>query len=171
MKRRHLIGLGSNLGDREHLLDKAIQKMQELWGVLPQCSNRYNTPAWGMPDGTPDFLNQVVMFAWDHSPAPESIMHALLEIEKELGRTRIEKNTGYVSRTMDLDLLAIEGVVWNTPELTLPHPRMHLRKFVLLPMAELAGDIRATPDGPTVDELLSACPDVSSVQLWPAPGL
>ena len=124
-----------------------------------------------MPEGTPDFLNQVVMFAWDHSPAPESIMHALLEIEKELGRTRIEKNAGYVSRTMDLDLLAIEGVVCNTTELTLPHPRMHLRKFVLLPMAELARDIRATPDGPTVDELLSACPDESSVQLWPAPGL
>ncbi len=159
------------MGDREHLLDKAIQKMQELWGVLPHSSNRYNTPAWGMPESTPDFLNQVVMFTWVTPPAPESIMRSLLEIEKELGRSRIEKNAGYVSRTMDLDLLAIEGVVCNTTDLILPHPRMHLRKFVLLPMAELAGDVRSAPDRPTVNELLSTCPDVSSVQLWPSPGL
>lgn len=124
-----------------------------------------------MPEGTPDFLNQVVLLAWDHPPSPESIMTDLLEIEKGLGRMRNENNAGYASRTMDLDLLAIEGVVRNTPKLTLPHPRMHLRRFVLLPMAQLAGDVRSTPDGPSVDELLSTCPDVSSVQLWPSPRL
>jgi 2-amino-4-hydroxy-6-hydroxymethyldihydropteridine diphosphokinase len=169
VNRRHFIGLGSNLGNRAQLLDKAIQAMQDLWGIAPQCSSRYNTPAWGMAEGTPDFLNQVVLLSWNAPPDPDSIMQSLLDIEKDLGRERIGDAVGYDSRTMDLDLLAIDGLVWTSSQLTLPHPRMHLRRFVLLPMAELAGDARPDPEGPTVNDLLRACPDVSSVQLYPTP--
>jgi 2-amino-4-hydroxy-6-hydroxymethyldihydropteridine diphosphokinase len=171
VKRRHFISLGSNLGNREKLLDRALQKMHDLWGMAPLVSNRYNTPPWGMPDGTPDFLNQVVMLSWANPPEPLEIMRALLNIEKELGRGRDHNLQGYQSRTIDLDLLSIDGVVRNSPELTLPHPRMHLRKFILIPMAELAEDARPNPNGPTVAELLHACEDVSFMQRLKKPGI
>ena len=153
------------------MLDRALQKMQDLWGIVPIESNRYNTPPWGMPAGTPDFLNQVVMLSWANPPEPLEIMRALLNIEKELGRGRDRKAPGYQSREIDLDLLSIDGIAKNSPELTLPHPRMHLRKFILQPMAELAEDARPNPNGPTVAELLLLCEDDSFMQLLTKPGI
>jgi 7,8-dihydro-6-hydroxymethylpterin-pyrophosphokinase len=91
-------------------------------------------------------------------------LEALLAIEQKLGRHRADKAEGYQSRSIDLDLLAVERVHMETEALTLPHPRMHLRRFVLEPLAELAPELQLTVDGPTVAELLRICADESAVQ-------
>ena len=163
---RAYIGLGSNLGDRALLLDSAIEAMASRWNTPPMISRRYLAPAWGMPSGTPDFLNQVVAFQNLELSDPEDLIRDVLEIEQQLGRERPSSSVGYVSRTVDIDLLAMDGMEWNSSKLILPHPRMHMRKFVLLPLADIAPELRPTPGGPTVASLLKDCPDVSSVHLW-----
>lgn len=159
MQRAHYIGLGSNLGDRHGFIDSALRLMEACWGVRAVTSNRYQTPPWGMTEGTPDFINQVAAFQLDQSP--RDVMNDLLRIEVDLGRLRGELQHGgaYQSRTIDLDLLAVDGVAMDTPELTLPHPRIPMRRFVLAPLAELAPQMRLEPGGRTVSEMLDACPD------------
>ena len=119
-----------------------------------------------MAPGTPAFLNQVISVALPEAFEPLYVLEALLAIEQKLGRHRAAKAEakGYQSRSIDLDLLAVEGVRMETDALTLPHPRMHLRRFVLAPLAELAPELQLTAGGPTVAELLRTCADKSAVQ-------
>ena len=160
--RRCLIGLGSNLGDRHSLLDEAIAEIAKRLKVRPVLSSRYETPAWGMAPGTPAFLNQVAVVESDVEP--HGMLEELLAIERDLGRTRTVAATGYQSRSIDLDLLAVEGVEVNDERLTLPHPRMHLRRFVLEPLHEIAPEFQLRAHSPSVAELLQHCPDSSEVK-------
>jgi len=170
MKRRHFIGLGSNIGNRHALLDSALNEIQLALPCIQERSSRFETPAWGMAPGTPAFLNQVISVALPEAIKPLDVLDVLLAIEQKLGRHRASKAEGYQSRSIDLDLLAIEGVHMETATLTLPHPRMHLRRFVLAPLAELAPELQLIAGGPTVAELLRTCADESAVQrLEPAP--
>jgi 2-amino-4-hydroxy-6-hydroxymethyldihydropteridine diphosphokinase len=162
MMRRCLIGLGSNLGDRHSLLDEAIAEIAKRLKVRPVLSSRYETPAWGMAPGTPAFLNQVAVVESDVEP--HGMLEELLAIERDLGRTRAVAATGYQSRSIDLDLLAVEGVEVNDERLTLPHPRMHLRRFVLEPLHEIAPEFQLRAHSPSVAELLQHCPDSSEVK-------
>lgn len=164
MDRRHFIGLGGNMGNRHALLDAALNEIQLTFSSVQERSSRFETPAWGMAPGTPAFLNQVISISLPEAIKPLYVLEALLAIEQKLGRHRADKAEGYQSRSIDLDLLAVERVRMETEALTLPHPRMHLRRFVLEPLAELAPELQLTVDGPTVAELLRICADESAVQ-------
>ncbi|MEO8809099.1 MAG: 2-amino-4-hydroxy-6-hydroxymethyldihydropteridine diphosphokinase [Rhodanobacter sp.] len=127
------VALGSNLGDsRQQVLD-AIQTLGDLPDTkLLRRSALYRTPPWGILD-QPFFINAVV--ALDTRLPPLALLQELLVIEQAAGRVRGERNG---PRTLDLDLLHVEGEQCHAPQLTLPHPRMHERAFVLLPLNDVA---------------------------------
>src|SRR5947209_11127597 len=111
------VGLGSNLGDRQSNLDRAIQALQDHASVeVTQISSYYETEPLGGPPGQPDFLNAVVEVETDLSP--EELLDELQAIERHLGRVRRERHG---PRTMDLDLLLYGNVVQDQPDLTIPH--------------------------------------------------
>ena len=128
------IALGSNLGDPLQQLRTAMQKLPRLGEVVAR-SSLYRSPAQGGPPGQPDYLNAVV--ALDPFPpyqSPLELLRALLAIEQEAGRVR---RIHWEARTLDLDLLAMGNWILNSPALTLPHPRMMERPFVLAPLCEI----------------------------------
>lgn len=147
---RAYIALGANLDDPAATLQAATQAVAALPGVsLVKASSLYRTAPIGLA-GQPDFINGVL--AVDTDLAPEALLQALLAIEAEFGRIRAERNG---PRTLDLDVLLYNQLVIHTGSLTLPHPRMHLRAFVLVPLAEIAPDL-AIPGRGTVAAWLPA---------------
>ena len=146
------IGLGSNLGDRLATLRAAVQRIAAL-GRIIDISGLYETEPIGYLE-QPPFLNAVV--ALETELAPHELLCALLGIERDLGRERSFPNA---PRTLDLDLLLVDDVTLETAALTLPHPRLRERAFVLVPLAELAPDMVPPGSGETVRELMRALPD------------
>ncbi len=135
--RRAWIGLGGNLGDVGRTFDSALAALEALAGLqLFAVSRRYRTPAWGVA-AQPDFTNAVAEL--QTVLAPHALLQALHEIERQHGRDRARESR-WGPRTLDLDLLAIEGVVLDTATLQLPHPRLAQRAFVLVPWAEICPD-------------------------------
>jgi 2-amino-4-hydroxy-6-hydroxymethyldihydropteridine diphosphokinase len=130
------VALGSNLGDsRQQLLD-AMEQLTALPGTrLLRRSPIYRTPPWGMLE-QPAFLNAVVQI--DTTLSPHALLDDLLAIERRAGRVRAERNG---PRILDLDLLHVDGVQLHDDRLTLPHPRMAERAFVLLPLHDLAPEL------------------------------
>ncbi len=124
--------LGSNLGNRQRYLDEAISGIEKNIAPLEQRSSVYQTASWGNTD-QPEYLNQVVLLKSD-IPAPD-LLHRLLEIERKLGRERNEK---WGARTIDIDMLFYGEEVIRIPGLSVPHPHLHERRFVLAPLAEIA---------------------------------
>lgn len=137
------LSLGSNLGNRDRNLAEAVRRLGTTPGVeVRRVSSVYETaPVGGPPQG--DFLNLVVELATTLSP--RELLAACQAIEADLGR---ERTVRWGPRTIDLDVLIYEGVTSADPELTLPHPRMLERQFVLRPLAEIAPDL-VLPDGRT----------------------
>ena len=132
---RAVIALGSNLGDREAALDAAVAAIAALPGTaILKASRRYDTPPQDVPPQFADFrfLNAALLIQTDLSP--RDLLAALNAIEAHAGRVRILRNG---PRPIDLDIILYEGVSSDDPALTLPHPRAHLRDFVLLPLADL----------------------------------
>ena len=147
------IGLGSNQGQTESNLSRALRALDHLPGSrVVQASDGYLTPPWGLADQD-DFLNAVAELSTDL--APLKLLDALLEIEADLGRLRDGPRWG--PRTLDLDLLVYEDLIVDPPKLPLPHPRLHERAFVLIPLAALAPTLKIPKQG-TVDDLLHALP-------------
>ena len=146
---RAYVALGSNLGDsRQQLLD-AIKNLAELPHTrLLARSRLYRTSPWGMHD-QPDFLNATV--ALETSLQPHDLLDALLEIERAAGRRRNGERWG--PRTLDLDLLHVAGKTISDDRLTLPHPHIAERAFVLLPLSELAPDLEIPGQGRVADLL------------------
>lgn len=130
---RAVIALGGNQGDIASTLRDAVRRIDALDGTqVIGVSPLYRTAAWGMPDGTPDFLNAVVEVT---TTLPTSrLLRELLRIEADHGRTR---DTHWSNRTLDLDIIDYDGVESDDPDLTLPHPRAWQRAFVLVPWAAL----------------------------------
>jgi 2-amino-4-hydroxy-6-hydroxymethyldihydropteridine diphosphokinase len=157
------IGLGANLGDRMTTLQTAIQRLQTL-GSIERVSSLYETEPVGYLE-QPPFLNAVV--ALDTALAPAELVGALLSIERDLGRMRSFPNA---PRTLDLDLLMVDNMILDTPELTLPHPRLHERAFVLVPLVEIAPELVHPGSGKTIPELLHTLPDQGGVEVSAAAG-
>jgi 2-amino-4-hydroxy-6-hydroxymethyldihydropteridine diphosphokinase len=132
-----LIGLGSNIGDGRESIDRAIALLCGASDVrLLARSSDFRTPPWGFED-QPAFTNACIEV--ETTLAPETLLHRCQHIEKALGRNRgAERRWG--PRPMDIDLLAYDDISLSTPELTLPHPRLFERAFVLAPLAEIASD-------------------------------
>jgi 3-oxoacyl-[acyl-carrier protein] reductase len=160
------IALGSNLGDRSKYLDRALQTLRERPGiVVHQVSSYYETAPVGGPPGQGDFLNAAAELQTDLEP--EELLRALLQIEQRLGRVR---DVHHGPRTIDLDLLLYDDLVRSGPELTLPHPRLHERLFVLQPLAEIAPNLRHPIIGKTIRELCGGLETrLSSVRSVSAP--
>lgn len=144
------VALGSNLGDpRQQLLD-AMQALASTPGLrLLQRSALYRTPPWGVLE-QPPFVNAAVQL--DSALSPHALLDALLAIEQRAGRVRGERNG---PRTLDLDLLHVDGVQLDDARLRLPHPRMAQRVFVLLPLHDIAPALQLPGYG-RVDQLLAA---------------
>ena len=136
------IALGGNLGDPRRQLLNAMDALASLPGThLLRRSAIYRTPPWGVLE-QPFFLNAAV--ALDTALAPYDLLDALLAIEQRVGRVRGERNG---PRTLDLDLLHMDGVQMHDARLTLPHPRIAERAFVLLPLADIAPDLELPGQG------------------------
>jgi 2-amino-4-hydroxy-6-hydroxymethyldihydropteridine diphosphokinase len=162
------VGLGSNLGDRAGNLLLALRGLLDANLRVARLSSVYETEPVGVETAQPLFLNMVAELALDApaasaSPSPEQLLARLLRIEYALGRRR---DAPLAPRTIDLDLLLYGDVQAATEYLTLPHPRLHLRRFVLAPLCELAPGASHPTLGRTFGELLAAAPDKSAVRLW-----
>jgi 2-amino-4-hydroxy-6-hydroxymethyldihydropteridine diphosphokinase len=152
------VGLGSNIGDRLLMLQEAERRLVAL-GTVEKRSSVYETAPVGPPQ--PDYLNAVV--ALRTSSSPLDLLEGLLRVERSLGRERRER---WGPRTIDLDLLAMEGVTLDLPTLTLPHPEIRHRAFVLSPWRELAPDFEVPGQG-TVRSLWESLPESERLQVRP----
>lgn len=127
---RAYLGLGTNLGDRRGNLREAIRELSELGSVVQQ-SNILETSPWGFTD-QPDFLNMAISL--DTALSPLDLLRAVKRIEARMGRV---PSVRYGPRLIDIDVLLYGDVEMDTPELTLPHPRMAERDFVMIPLSEI----------------------------------
>jgi len=131
------VALGSNLGDREANLKKALALLIETPHLyIHRISSFIENPAVGGPEDSPDFLNAAVELTT--SLSPHALMKRLLEIEREMGRTRDKK---WEPRPIDLDLLLFGDQIISDDTLIVPHPLMHERRFVIQPLAEIAPNV------------------------------
>jgi 2-amino-4-hydroxy-6-hydroxymethyldihydropteridine diphosphokinase len=130
------VALGSNLGDSGEIIRAAFLRLAKLSLVPIRCSSLWQTAPVDCPPGSPDFLNAVVALEPMDHETPETLLPQLRQIEIEFGRR--PKVVHNEPRPLDLDLIAFGQEIRKTPELILPHPRAHLRGFVLVPLAELA---------------------------------
>lgn len=151
------LGLGTNLGDRQKNLKEAIKAISLKMNVL-QRSSVYETKAWGYTN-QPDFLNQVIEVNTDLTPL--QLLNFVKRTETELGRV---ENFRYGPRLIDIDILFYGTVIRNTTRVQIPHPRLHERAFVLVPMAEIEPDFVHPVLQKTVAELLKNV-DASEIRL------
>jgi 2-amino-4-hydroxy-6-hydroxymethyldihydropteridine diphosphokinase len=153
------LGLGSNLGDREAAIDAALARLAARGvSVRARSSTWLTEPVGGPPQGW--FLNAAASVGT--ALEPRELLAAALEVEREMGRVRSERNG---PRTIDVDILLFGDRRIDEPGLTVPHPRLHERRFVLAPLAEIAPSLVHPALGLTIAALLERCPDPSLVRL------
>ena len=151
------IALGSNLGAPRDNVLRAFERLQQLSDKPLLRSALKQTRPVNCPPHSPDFVNAVAGLVSRPNETPESLLHSLKNLERESGR--VPKKVQNEARPLDLDLIAFGNQTRSTPELTLPHPRAHLRRFVLEPLSEIAPDLVLPGQTRTVSELLAALPD------------
>lgn len=154
-----LLGLGANLGEPAAQIREAIRQLSLVVRVM-DVSSLYLTEPVGGPD-QPSFINAVCSVRTGLTPA--ALLALCRAVEEAMGRRRRRRDE---PRTIDIDVLAYDDVVLSTDELTVPHPRMHLRGFVLHPLREIAPDWRHPVQKLTAAEMLAAAGPLEKVELW-----
>ncbi len=153
---------GSNMGDKENIFAEACLLINNRCGAITAVSSSYESEPWGF-EASEWFLNRLILVDTDLNP--EAMLRELLAIETELGRVRHPEKEGYTSRTADLDILYYGQRVIVTPTLTVPHPRLHLRRFALMPLCEVVPELMHPVFQVTQRELLHRCTDQSIVRV------
>ena len=159
MNKAYLL-LGGNIDNRLNNLKKARELLQQDVGEIIECSGIYETAAWGNI-AQPVFLNQVLLI--ETILSAEETMHKILFIEKKMGRIRTQKNA---SRMIDIDILFFNKEVIKTRNLTIPHPEIQNRNFVLHPLKELIPGFEHPVLHRTIHELFLECSDTLAVKLY-----
>lgn len=154
-----VILLGGNIGDRLSILNHAISKISAQLGEVVKQSSFYESEPWGYNDSF-QYLNAVVEV--QTNLAPQECLDLLLNIEKDLGRKRIEKGV-YEARTIDLDILFYDNIVLKTDFLTIPHPLLQERLFTLQPLNEILPHLMHPVFNKSIKQLLNLCNDSSNV--------
>ena len=155
--------LGSNQGKRLELLRQAAEQLAQRAGSIVALSKVYETGAWGLEE-QPDFLNQVAIV--ETALNPGLLLSALLTAEEKLGRIRQER---WGPRLIDLDMLYYGPEIVQTPGLQVPHPALHLRRFTLVPLAEVRPDWKHPLLHQSAAGLLAECPD--QLPVWEYRGI
>ena len=132
------LSLGTNLGDRRSNLETALTLIGQRIGTVQSTSSIVETEPWGF-ESPNRFLNMVAKVQTGMDPL--DVLHTAQEIEKQMGRTVKSSNNVYHDRIIDIDILLYDGLVLKTHELTIPHPLMYKRSFVMQPLAEIAPDL------------------------------
>jgi 2-amino-4-hydroxy-6-hydroxymethyldihydropteridine diphosphokinase len=154
------IALGSNLGDSRRIISDAIAWLQKFSESPILKSSLWQTLPVDCPPDSPKFVNAVIGLIPMENEMPESLLEKLRDLEKEFGRA--PKTVLNEPRPLDLDLIAFGNETRNSPELVLPHPRAHLRKFVLQPLGEIAPELILPNQTKTVSQLLA---EISSEEI------
>lgn len=155
MNKQIVLSLGGNVGNVQQTFIKAIGSLENKVGKLVKSSSLYLSKAWGV-ENQPDFINQVIVFKTQLTL--EEVLKIGLQIEKELGRERIEGNK-WQKRVIDIDILFYESEIINSTNLIIPHPYLHQRNFVLFPLAELIPQFIHPLLGKSIVELKKSCQD------------
>lgn len=150
-----ILSLGSNLGDREKFLKDAMIEIEQSIGRIRQTSSVYQTTPWGF-DSSELFLNQIVLVATRLSP--EEVLEQIQLIERKAGRIR--SSSGFQDRTLDIDIIFYDDLILDTPELKIPHPHLHQRLFVLMPLHEVAPMWKHPVYQKDITALLQECDDI-----------
>jgi len=158
---RAFIALGSNLGDSRQIILDAMARLQNFSDRPILKSSLWQTSPVNCPPDSPAFVNAVIRLAPRVSETPESLLQKLRALEKEFGRP--PKKVLNEPRSLDLDLIAFGTETRNSPGLILPHPRAHLRRFVLQPLGEIAPDLTLPGQNKTVSQLLAGLPETETV--------
>jgi 2-amino-4-hydroxy-6-hydroxymethyldihydropteridine diphosphokinase len=159
MKQPLYVLIGSNLDKPELQLADARHRLQSHLGGILKQSALYRTAAWGITD-QPDFLNQVLKFESEEDA--HMLMRLFLSIESDMGRIRTEKNA---PRKIDIDILSYGNLHLQQADLEIPHPRLSMRRFVLIPLQELEATWQHPVTRDSIEKLLRECPDNLPVHL------
>ncbi len=162
MKQEVILLLGSNMGNREELLHKACEALSNEVGELTHLSGLYETEPWGFK-AEQDFLNQVVTFKTTLNPY--QLLRVTQQIEARAGRVRAADGR-FISRTLDIDILFFGSKQVDTPDLQIPHPHLHKRRFTLVPLADHHAEMEHPTLKQTISQLLDVCPDELPVKTY-----
>ncbi len=162
-RRLSYIALGSNLGDSRQIIADATARLQDFSDEPILKSSLWRTSPVDCPPGSPVFVNAVAALVPRAGETPESLLKKLRALEKEFGRHG--RKIINEPRPLDLDLIAFGDETRNSPDLILPHPRAHLRRFVLQPLSEFAPELILPGQGKTIAQLLAKLPAGETVEL------
>ena len=152
--------LGGNLGNRENNLSQALKLIEKDVGHVQKSSSIYETAPWGIED-QPLFLNQCLKITTTLSP--ELLLKTLKKIENKIGRKERDR---WHAREIDIDILFYDDLIQADDLLTIPHPKLHERRFTLMPLQEIASDLIHPKSNKTISQLLDECKDLLEVNIY-----